>query len=224
MPGNREIMAGVKVVLLGAVSVVTMNGCGGALVTGGTAGSGGTATTSGTAGEMTGRGGMSGNGATGGTAMAGTAGTGGDDSFGQPICSSEVYSAVPCAPDDVQLCYKACGVQLLGSKPYRCEGSLYQQTPGCSYDPARDYSCYKIPTAANTACPSNIAVQASTASDVPPCMLCNSLQGISGGMFLDSLGAAKTGYCVCTPPDAGGIRTWSCATDVSWPCPLGAGC
>jgi hypothetical protein len=60
--------------------------------------------------------------------------------------------------------------------------------------------------------------------DVPPCTLCNSSQGISGGQFMDSTGAPKLGYCVCTPPNASGTRTWSCGNDMSWPCPLGAGC
>jgi hypothetical protein len=60
--------------------------------------------------------------------------------------------------------------------------------------------------------------------DVPPCTLCNSLQGAVGGQYLDSSGAGKVGWCVCNPPNANGQRTWSCAADTAWPCPLGAGC
>jgi hypothetical protein len=53
----------------------------------------------------------------------------------------------------------------------------------------------------------------------PPCMVCNSTGGITGGLYLDSSGAAKNGYCVCTSSGK-----WSCATTVNWPCPAGSGC
>ena len=47
---------------------------------------------------------------------------------------------------------------------------------------------------------------------------------MTGGIYLDSGGAAKSGYCVCQPPDPSGTRRWSCASDTSWPCPGGSGC
>ena len=45
---------------------------------------------------------------------------------------------------------------------------------GCTFEPTRDFSCYKIPTAANTACPAGVTPQGSMACDVPHCTLCNS--------------------------------------------------
>ena len=50
------------------------------------------------------------------------------------------------------------------------------------------------------------------------------LGGLPGGGYSDSGGAAKVGYCVCQVANADGKRTWSCASDTAWPCPLGAGC
>ena len=100
----------------------------------------------------------------------------------------------------------------------------YAEMSGCSFDPSQDYSCYKIPTAANAACPAGVTPQGSSACDVPHCTLCNSLQGIVGGQYIDATGAPKVGWCVCQAPNASGLRTWSCASDTSWPCPLGYGC
>ena len=100
----------------------------------------------------------------------------------------------------------------------------YAEMSGCSFDASIDYSCYKIPFAANATCPSGgPAPQAGTACTVPPCTLCNSLQGIVGGQYMDAAGAPKIGWCVCQP-GANGLMTWSCASDTAWPCPLGAGC
>jgi len=200
-----------------ALAGVALNGCGGSL-NGGMAGAagGGTAGTGGTA-----------SGGTGGTTSGGTGGTTGDagSGFGQPVCPTSVSSAIPCAPSDPQICYKPCGPEQIGAKSYTCTGGLYQQMPNCSFDPTRDYSCYKIPTAANTVCLSGVTPQAAAPCDVAPCTLCNSLQGLTGGLYLDTAGAAKVGYCVCKPPGASGIGTWSCGTDgSSWPCPGGIGC
>ena len=100
----------------------------------------------------------------------------------------------------------------------------YAEMSGCSFEPTRDFSCYKIPAAANTACPAGVTPQGSMACDVPHCTLCNSLGGIVGGSYLDSGGAPKIGWCTCQEPNAHGLRTWTCASDTAWPCPLGAGC
>jgi hypothetical protein len=104
----------------------------------------------------------------------------------------------------------------------------YSQS-GCTFDPSGDYSCYKIPTTANTTCPldanpsappNTYAVpMASQPCTVDRCVLCNTLGGLLGGNYADSTGAAKSGYCVCT--SAG---QWSCASDTSWPCPGNPGC
>jgi hypothetical protein len=101
---------------------------------------------------------------------------------------------------------------------------IYAEMSGCAFDPSRDYSCYRIPTTANATCPAGVTPQASQACTVDPCMLCNSTGGLPGGHFNDAGGADKIGYCVCQPPNAAGVRTWSCASDTAWPCPAGAGC
>jgi hypothetical protein len=160
---------------------------------------------------------------------AGTAGTGGggggSGSFGQPACLSTVTKGGACSPSDQQLCYKTCGPQAVGVKLETCtSGGTYAEMSGCSFDPARDYSCYKLPVAASAACSPGVTPQASTPCDAAACTICNSTQGLTGGGYLDAAGAAKIGYCVCQPPNATGARIWSCASDTAWPCPLGSGC
>ena len=95
---------------------------------------------------------------------------------------------------------------------------------GCAFDPARDYSCYKLSGTANAACVPGLTPQASQPCDAAACTVCNGMQGLPGGAYLDAAGAAKVGYCVCQPLNAAGVRTWSCASDTAWPCPLGSGC
>jgi hypothetical protein len=154
----------------------------------------------------------------------GTAGTG-SGNFGEPACLSTVTKGGPCGPSDQQFCYKTCGPQAVGVKTETCTtAGVYAEMSGCTFDPSRDYACYKVPTAANASCPLSTAPQAATACDVPTCTLCNSLQGIVGGQYADAAGSPKVGWCVCQPPNASGVRTWSCASDTQWPCPLGAGC
>jgi hypothetical protein len=96
---------------------------------------------------------------------------------------------------------------------------------GCVFDPVADFSCYKIPTAANAACPAGVTPMTSMdCGTVPHCVLCNSIGGLPGGHYLDSSGSDKVGYCVCQAPNAAGMRTWSCASDTAWPCPVSGGC
>jgi len=157
--------------------------------------------------------------------MGGGGGVSGDPSFGQPACPSTVVKGGACAPTDSQFCYKTCGPESVGVKSEMCTtAGTYAEMSGCSFDPGRDYSCYRIPTATNAVCPMGVTPQASAACDVPPCTLCNTLQGSIGGQYLDASGAPKVGWCVCREPSATGTRVWSCASDTAWPCPLGAGC
>jgi len=160
---------------------------------------------------------------TGGAAGAGGAG-GSSGSFGEPACLSTVAKGVACLPTDQQFCYKTCGPEKTGIKSETCAGGVYAEMSGCAFDPAKDYSCYKIPTTANAACGTPVAPVAGGACDVPQCSICNSTSGLPGGHFFDSAGAEKVGYCTCQPPNSSGIRTWSCATDTQWPCPIGVGC
>ena len=129
---------------------------------------------------------------------------------------------------DQQVCYKRCGPENVGWKELRCSaasGAVFIEMSGCLFDPVADYSCYKVPTGANAACPAGVTPQHSTPCDVPYCTLCNALQGVPGGSFhIESNDLARLGYCVCQLPNAAGLRTWSCANDSSWPCPGGNDC
>jgi hypothetical protein len=189
-----------------------------------TSGSGGS-TATGTGGNLTtpGTGGGTATGTGGGTA-AGTGGTTADGGgFGQPMCPTSVAKGGDCTATDPQLCYKTCGPEKTGVKSETCTSAKYAEMSGCSFDSTVDYSCYKIPTAANAACPAGMP-SASTACTVDHCVLCNSTGGLPGGMYSDSGGMAKSGYCVCQVAGSSGTRNWSCATDTAWPCPLGKGC
>jgi hypothetical protein len=95
---------------------------------------------------------------------------------------------------------------------------------GCTFDVGKDYSCYRIPEVAQTACPAGVTPRGADLCDVPYCTLCNSLQGVTGGQFFDSAGSPKTGWCTCQEPNSAGTRTWTCASDTQWPCPLGFDC
>ena len=176
-------------------------------------GRGGSGGASGTAGASgTGRGGSGGASGTGG----------GPGPFGQPACPSTVAKGGACASTDVQFCYKICGPEKSGVKSETCQTSgTYAEMSGCAFDPSVDYSCYKIPTTANSVCAAGVTPMAAAPCDVPACTLCNSTQGLVGGVYFDSAGATHVGYCVC---QASGARVWSCASDVAWPCPAGSGC
>jgi hypothetical protein len=167
----------------------------------------------------------------GSTAMGGTQSIDGATSTGGstgantfvPACASFVTAAgvAPtkagtCTAADPQLCYKTCGPESKGFKSETCAAGAYVEQPGCSF-PVGDYSCYKIPTTTNATCPT-VAPQASTACAVAACVVCGGATG-----YLDSSGAAKTGYCVC-PASTTGTAKWSCASATAWPCPAGTGC
>ena len=69
-----------------------------------------------------------------------------------------------------------------------------------------------------------VTPKASDPCDVPHCVLCNSTGGLNAGSYLDSGGSPKTGFCTCQEPNGQGMRTWTCASETAWPCPLGKGC
>ncbi|HEY7371033.1 MAG TPA: hypothetical protein VIF57_02570 [Polyangia bacterium] len=179
--------------------------------TAGTTGAGGTAGTS--------------EGGSIGTGTAGTTGAGGTE-FGQPTCPSTVAKGGACAATDIQFCYKTCGPEKAGVKSETCQTSgTYSEMSGCTFDQAKDFSCYKLPAAADPTCPAGMTPKASDPCTADMCHACNSMQGVAGGQYLDSSGAAKSGFCVCQAANASGARVWSCATDNgSWPCPGNPGC
>jgi hypothetical protein len=160
---------------------------------------------------------------TGGSSGAGGAAGAGGASFGAPACPATVTKGGACATTDVQLCYKTCGPERTGVKADTCTGGVYAEMSGCTFDPTRDYSCYKIPSTSIAACGTDTPI-AGTSCDVAPCQLCNSTEGLPGGTYFDSAGVPKLGYCVCQAPNSAGTRSWSCASDTAWPCPGAAGC
>jgi hypothetical protein len=205
----------------GGATTPAVTGQGGATVP---AGNGGATTPA-----VTGQGGATTT-ALGGATTAGTGGvTGAAGSTGSnpytPSCTGLGTAAGVdptkngiCLDTDPQLCYKTCGPQSIGFKSETCTAGVYVEQSGCSFLPG-DYSCYKIPTAISSACPTEVP-QANTVCTVATCTLCNVNNG-----YLDSGGAAKTGYCVCPPPSTTtGVSKWSCASSTAWPCPAGQGC
>jgi len=221
--------------VLAAVAALEAAGCGGdnepsttatAGGTGGaTTGSGGSGgATTGTGGATTGTGGAGGA-TTGGSGGGGTGGSGGGGSF-TPLCSAvprtqageEPTKGGVCTGSDPQLCYKTCGPQSIGFKSETCTGGLYVEQSGCSFPDNMDYACYKIPATVSTTCPAAVP-QASQNCEVAECTLCN-----VGGLYADSSGAQKEGYCVCPKAGTAGTRKWTCASSTAWPCPAGKGC
>ena len=213
---------------LGAVALVfVLQACGGGnnpSTTGDGTGSAGS--------QGAGSAGTSGGGGT--TGVGGTTGTGGSAAggslgFGLPACLSSVTKGGPCTytgdmsqPD--QYCFKTCGPEKTGVKSETCTtAGIYAEMSGCTFQNNVDYSCYKIPTTANTQCPAGTP-KGSDPCSVDHCVLCNSLQGLSGGQYSDSQGSPKVGWCTCQEPNTMGMRTWTCASDTAWPCPFGAGC
>src|SRR4051812_36491514 len=140
---------------LGALALVfIIQACGGGNTSPmtGTAGSQsqGSAGTTGIAGTT----GQAGSGTAGTTGTAGATGTGGSTAFGEPACLSSVAKGGACTAADQQMCYKTCGPEKSGVKLETCTSAgTYSEMSGCKFNPAGDFACYKIPTAANTACP-----------------------------------------------------------------------
>jgi hypothetical protein len=156
-----------------------------------------------------------------------TSSTGGTGSIVfTPLCAGYVTQAgvAPtkngvCAPADIQFCYKTCGPSSVGFKTETCNGGVYVEGSTCQFDPAGDYSCYKLPDTVPASCPAT-APQSTMACSVPTCTVCGGTATAQTTGYLDSSGAAKLGYCVCTA----GLR-WTCAALlVAWPCPGHPGC
>ncbi len=200
-----------------AVMVSALAGCGlfdgrlnqpdaGGSATGGVPGTGGTIVVVGTGGSGAG-------GATGAGGAIATGGSGGVS----PACTATETKAAVCSDTDPQVCTKTCGPEKVGLKTETCLSGVYVEG-ACQFDPARDYSCYKIPATEDPACPTTLP-QAGAACTITDCVVSG---GASG--YLDSTGAMKLGYCVCQASATAPPPTWSCATTTAWPCPLGNGC
>jgi hypothetical protein len=222
--------------VLTAVCGLAAAGCSGdnepstTTATGGTGGTGGASTGTGaTGGSGGGTGGTTAGsgGATGGGAGSGTGGAGGASGGGNysPLCSAvprtqageEPTKGGACTPSDTQLCYKTCGPQSIGFKSETCMAGSYVEQAGCNF-PDADYACYKLPMPVSSTCPAAVP-QASQNCEVAECTPCN-----FNGLYADSSGAQKEGYCICPKAGSAGTRKWSCASSSAWPCPSGKGC
>ena len=191
---------------------------------GASTGTGGATTSGGTGGATTGTGGATtGTGGAGGT-TGGSGGSGGGGTF-SPLCAGlrtaageEPTKGGVCTAADTQLCYKTCGPQSIGFKSETCTAGLYVEQAGCNFPPEADYACYKVPMPVSASCPAAVP-QASQACEVAECTPCN-----FGGLYADSGGAQKEGYCVCPKAGSAGTRKWTCASSTAWPCPGNKGC
>jgi len=196
------------------------NAAGSGFATGGSSGS----SAAGTSGNL-GSGGTAGN-ATGGTTA--TSGGAPNTSF-TPACTTTaagvgIYKDLACTAVDPQLCYWPCGPLETGHRSETCSSGAYVES-GCQFPADVDYSCFKVPLVDSPRCPTaaplsghpcNVSTCALPCSGTA-CEMC----GVASG-YRDTLGATKTGYCVCAPGPGG--NQWSCASTVSWPCPAGKGC
>jgi hypothetical protein len=125
---------------------------------------------------------------------------------------------IACSTADTKTCYKTCGPQGVGFKSEMCDGTAYQEDSTCNF-PDADYSCFKIPTTQNAACPAT-TITANTACTTAMCNPCTD----ATGHYFDTSNNMKIGYCVCPAPGASGMSKWSCASSTAWPCPAGKGC
>jgi hypothetical protein len=95
----------------------------------------------------------------------------------------------------------------------------------CQFPASGNYSCFKIPSADSSMCPSDppkhgdpcMVPMCSVPCTGTACEMC----GIKAG-YLDSKSNPKTGYCVCIAGANG--NKWSCSSATAWPCPGGQGC
>jgi len=131
----------------------------------------------------------------------------------------EILKGTPCTSEDPKLCYRPCGPDQVGWKTETCLAGVYTEGD-CTFPPAKDYSCYAIPSEIDEgACGVTAAPAATDECDAPLCMPCN-----LSGFYQDTGSDVKEGYCVCREPDEGGVRRWTCASTTAWPCPFNRGC
>jgi hypothetical protein len=130
-----------------------------------------------------------------------------------------------CYVTDPQICYRPCGPDATGDRTTTCgPAGAYVEMPECNYNPAYDYSCWKIPTVAVAACGNGVTPREGADCDINACITCNSLGGLAGGVYIGAAGATTIGFCECVGDNLSGINRWSCATDTDWPCPRSRGC
>ncbi len=140
------------------------------------------------------------------------------------LCSSAPVTAAGAAPKkngaciatDTQVCYSTCGPATMGYKTETC-GTTYPSTyteSACIF-PGSDYSCFKIPSTYNSACPA-VPMASTSCTTLGAGVVCGPTYLTNGGTV------AAAGYCICN--NNGTTLTFSCASAASWPCPNSAGC
>jgi hypothetical protein len=182
-----------------------------------------------------------------GSATAGSSGAAGTGTTSGGTCPAKTAAGVDladkaaCTASDPQTCTKTCGVENKALKTLTCtsggtggsggssgSSSMVYDEGTCDYPTSGDYSCYKIPTALDSTCPTAIP-QHGSACTATKCVVCNfgGTSGLTGGKYKTSSssgGTEKEGFCVCMEANASGTRKWSCASKDKWPCPTGSGC
>ena len=117
------------------------------------------------------------------------------------LCTTQAAGGACNASD---LCGKQCGPDVLGSKSLTCASSKFVAGT-CTFPAGADYSCYKVGAAAACA----TGTKAGQACTATACQACGATTGTG---YLDTNGAAKQGFCVCSK------GLWSCGTTAEWPC------
>lgn len=107
-------------------------------------------------------------------------------------------------------CFERCGPDGTGRgtgvKGLKCEGGVFATVP-CFFDPANDYSCYKLPTPP-PACPAG--TQRGGVCEVEKCAPCGS--ATDPNAFLTAGGNPHAGFCLCLG------AVWSCEGADVYPC------
>jgi len=220
-----RVRIGITALIIAGVGLATAcgksnNGTG----SGGSSGAG----TSGAAGTTGVAGTSGGAGTTGDAGTSGAAGSTGAGDGGLPgafmgtvdahsapyttACPATVSNKGVCSTaTDVQ-CANGCGPAKSGYKNCDCFSDAWD-CPRCEYAPG-DYSCYRLPDPVE-ACPVDpndagaTVPQVGTACTRAACSPCGSATLNS---YMDSAGALKAGYCVCSTD-----RKWTCASNKEWP-------
>jgi hypothetical protein len=117
------------------------------------------------------------------------------------LCATQAAGG---ACNGADMCGKTCGPDAKGSKSLTCAAAKFVEST-CTFPAGADYSCYKV-TAAQPCAAGTKAGQACTAT---ACQACGATTGTG---YLDTNGATKQGFCVCSK------GVWSCGSTAEWPC------
>ena len=161
---------------------------------------------------------VGGAGGSAGAPAAGSGAAGTPSNLPDPACGEGVVKGTACSVASAQFCYKSCGPDNVGYKRETCVGGAYDELQsGCTFPAVQDYSCYELPASLPAECPSGVP-RGGRPCQIAECKPCFG-GSIVAPQYQDSTGAQKPGYCVCSE-----LRTWTCGSIGSWPCPDGQGC